>query len=72
RFVVDTVGRPLSKFGSTKELAVVLRDAIRGHQLVMERSGILHQDVSSSNILIVQEPHEHPHSQGFLHDFDES
>ncbi|KAL1949990.1 hypothetical protein VTO73DRAFT_8871 [Trametes versicolor] len=72
RFVVDTAGRPLSKFRSTKELAVVLRNAIKGHQLAMERGGVLHHDVSSSNILIVEEPHEHPHSQGFLHDFDES
>lgn len=38
----------------------------------MERGGVLHHDVSSSNILIVEEPHEHPLSQGFLHDFDNS
>lgn len=30
RFVVDTIGRPLSQFRSTEELVVVIRDAIQG------------------------------------------
>ncbi|OJT05826.1 hypothetical protein TRAPUB_3321 [Trametes pubescens] len=73
RFVVDTVGLPLSEFRSTKELVMAIRDAIRGHQLMMERGGVLHRDVSSGNILIVEEPQpEDPPSRGFLHDYDYS
>ena len=30
RFVVDTVGRPLSRFKSTRELVMAMRDAIKG------------------------------------------
>lgn len=30
RFVIDTVGRPLSEFRSTKELVMAIRDAIKG------------------------------------------
>ncbi|OJT05828.1 hypothetical protein TRAPUB_3323 [Trametes pubescens] len=72
RFVVDTVGLPLSEFRSTKELAMAIRDAIKDHRLMMERGGVLHRDVSSGNILIVEEPQERPSSKGILHDYDYS
>ncbi|OJT06267.1 hypothetical protein TRAPUB_2881 [Trametes pubescens] len=72
RFVVDTVGLPLSEFRNTKELAMAIRDAIKGHRLMMERGGVLHRDVSSGNILIVEEPQERPSSKGILHDYDYS
>lgn len=39
---------------------------------MMERGGVLHRDVSSGNILIVEEPQEHPTSKGFLSDYDYS
>lgn len=39
---------------------------------MLERGGVLHRDVSSSNILIFEEPQENPHSKGFLHDYDHS
>ncbi|KAI0350426.1 hypothetical protein OH77DRAFT_1413071 [Trametes cingulata] len=72
RFVVDTVGRPLSCFKSTKELVMAIRDAIKGHRLAMEYGGILHKDVSSGNILIVDRPQPQHRSAGILHDFDYS
>ncbi|KAI8976334.1 hypothetical protein BD414DRAFT_530958 [Trametes punicea] len=72
RFVVDTVGRPLSRFKSTKELVTAIRDAIKGHRLAMECAGILHRDVSSGNILIVDRPRPDRASVGILHDFDYS
>ncbi|KAH9856194.1 hypothetical protein C2E23DRAFT_722741 [Lenzites betulinus] len=76
RMVVDTVGRPLMEFKSTKELVMAMYDAIRAHQTLMERCGILHRDVSSSNILIVEhQPVERTESapcNGILHDFDYS
>ncbi|KAI0648622.1 hypothetical protein C8Q79DRAFT_904359 [Trametes meyenii] len=72
RFMVDTVGRPLSRFKSTRELVTAMRDAIRGHRLAMERGGILHRDVSSGNILIVDRPRRNHPCTGILHDFDYS
>lgn len=39
---------------------------------MMERGGVLHRDVSSGNILIVEEPQDHSHSKGFLGDYDYS
>lgn len=46
------------------------------HQTLMERCGILHRDVSSGNILIVEhQPDERTESapcNGILHDFDYS
>ncbi|KAI0824456.1 hypothetical protein BC628DRAFT_1322948 [Trametes gibbosa] len=73
RLVVDTVGRPLDQFGSTKELVMAIYDAIRGHRTLMERGGILHRDVSSGNILIVdKQPRERVPCKGILHDYDYS
>ncbi|KAI0324567.1 hypothetical protein GY45DRAFT_1288719 [Cubamyces sp. BRFM 1775] len=72
RFVVDTVGRPLSRFKSTKELVTAMRDAIIGHQSAMLRAGVLHRDVSSGNILIVDRPRRISPCTGVLHDFDYS
>ncbi|KAJ8496367.1 hypothetical protein ONZ51_g1130 [Trametes cubensis] len=71
RLVVDTVGRPLSRFRSTKELVTAIRDAIKGHRLALERGGILHRDISSGNILIVDKPRRNQ-SRGILHDLDYS
>ncbi|KAI0350428.1 hypothetical protein OH77DRAFT_1431046 [Trametes cingulata] len=71
RFVIDTVGRPLSQFKNTKELVTAIRDAIKGHQLALEYGGILHRDVSTGNILIVDRPRGH-RIKGVLHDYDYS
>ncbi|KAH9884221.1 hypothetical protein C8Q73DRAFT_796344 [Cubamyces lactineus] len=72
RIVVDTVGRPLSCFKSTRELVAAIRDAIKGHRLAMERAGLLHRDVSSGNILIVDRAPPGRDVAGILHDFDYS
>ncbi|KAI0761571.1 hypothetical protein BD413DRAFT_616947 [Trametes elegans] len=73
RFVIDTVGRPLSRFQRTKDLAMAIRDALEGHRLAWEYGGVLHKDVSSGNILIVvrRRPGRKP-SRGIIHDFDYS
>ncbi|KAI1792123.1 hypothetical protein LXA43DRAFT_1093940 [Ganoderma leucocontextum] len=72
RFVVDKVGRPLNRFRNTREMAIAIRDAIRGHRVAMSRGGILHRDVSVNNILIVDDPEDQAHFGGFIHDFDYS
>ncbi|KAI0692479.1 hypothetical protein C8T65DRAFT_833988 [Cerioporus squamosus] len=71
RFVVDTVGRPLTKFRRTREMVLAMRDAIRGHKLAWAHGKLLHRDVSVNNILIVDEPVDGGF-YGFLHDFDYS
>ncbi|KAI0769578.1 hypothetical protein BD413DRAFT_74849 [Trametes elegans] len=72
RFVVDVVGRPLSRFSSSKQVALAMRDALKGHRLAMEYGGILHRDISSGNILIVDRPGSDRKSKGVIHDFDYS
>ncbi|KAI0769593.1 hypothetical protein BD413DRAFT_477403 [Trametes elegans] len=72
RFIVDVVGRPLSKFRRSKELALAMRDALKGHSLAMRYGGILHRDISSGNILIVERAASGSSSKGVVHDFDYS
>ncbi|KAM5544064.1 hypothetical protein V8D89_002250 [Ganoderma adspersum] len=70
RLVLDTVGRPLNSFQTTRELAVAMRDAIKGHRAAMSGAGILHRDISIGNILIVDDMLTKTSRGGFLHDFD--
>ncbi|KAI0295313.1 hypothetical protein B0F90DRAFT_1201281 [Multifurca ochricompacta] len=52
RLVLETLGRPLNTFISTRQLCEVIRDAVTAHSAAYERAGILHRDVSSGNIMI--------------------
>ncbi|KAI0750224.1 hypothetical protein C8Q80DRAFT_1253760 [Daedaleopsis nitida] len=72
RFIVTDVGRPITKFKTTRELILAMRDAIIGHKQAYELAGILHRDVSVGNILIVDDPEPGHSYTGFLHDFDYS
>ncbi|RPD54999.1 hypothetical protein L226DRAFT_424930, partial [Lentinus tigrinus ALCF2SS1-7] len=72
RFVVDTIGRSITDFHSTRELVEAMLDAIRGHKLATEKVGVLHRDISVGNILIVDKADEGSLSRGFIHDFDYS
>ncbi|KAI1792140.1 hypothetical protein LXA43DRAFT_1008158 [Ganoderma leucocontextum] len=72
RFVVREVGRPVTQFRNTKELATAFRDAIIGHRTAMAKGGILHRDVSVGNVLIVDDPDLQDQFCGFIHDFDYS
>ncbi|KAI0788265.1 hypothetical protein C8Q74DRAFT_1195372, partial [Fomes fomentarius] len=71
RFVIDTVGRRLTRFRSTEELVRALHDALKGHKLAWEKGKLLHRDVSVGNILIVDKIDTRKY-RGFLHDFDYS
>ncbi|KAI0296764.1 hypothetical protein B0F90DRAFT_1939257 [Multifurca ochricompacta] len=55
RLVLETLGKPLSTFKSTRQLCEVIRDAIVAHSAAYERAQILHRDVSAGNILITEE-----------------
>ncbi|KAI0750140.1 hypothetical protein C8Q80DRAFT_674703 [Daedaleopsis nitida] len=72
RFVVDVVGRPITKARNTKQVVMALRDAIIGHRLAWEKGGVLHRDVSLGNILIIDANGGEHDFVGFLHDFDYS
>ncbi|KAI0262353.1 hypothetical protein BC834DRAFT_829028, partial [Gloeopeniophorella convolvens] len=52
RVVLETVGRSLSKFESTRELCRAVKDAIEAHSVAYSGAHILHRDISSNNILI--------------------
>ncbi|KAI6142706.1 hypothetical protein BKA82DRAFT_25818 [Pisolithus tinctorius] len=52
RLVLDFVGRRLTEFKSTKELAQAVLHAMTAHWLAFDKAGILHRDVSVNNILI--------------------
>ncbi|OBZ71047.1 hypothetical protein A0H81_09295 [Grifola frondosa] len=67
RLVMDTLGKPLDEFESTRELIEAIRDAIKGHRLAL-KAGILHRDVSLGNVMIALDQR----FKGFIHDFDYS
>ncbi|EMD37029.1 hypothetical protein CERSUDRAFT_84045 [Gelatoporia subvermispora B] len=69
RLVVSPVGRPIFEFRSTKEMVTTIRNAVAGHRKA-RRVGLLHRDVSSGNVLIVDE--EQKKGPGLLCDFDYS
>lgn len=50
--VVAPLGKPLQKFNDKLQLLEALRDAIKGHR-DLYNNGILHQDVSIWNVMIV-------------------
>jgi hypothetical protein len=52
RLVVSPAGRPLHAYTSDRELLEALRDAIAGHESLLEDGKILHRDVSENNIII--------------------
>ncbi|KAI0263436.1 hypothetical protein BC834DRAFT_938764 [Gloeopeniophorella convolvens] len=64
RLVLNTVGKPLSHFKSTRELCTVMRDAIVAHSDAYSKARVLHRDVSAGNILIDGDGH------GILIDWD--
>ena len=67
--VISPAGQGLLKFTSITELLTVLRDAIKGHQSLLEKGKILHRDISENNIIIT-EPEQADGFQGILIDMD--
>ncbi|KAA1467253.1 hypothetical protein DENSPDRAFT_847428 [Dentipellis sp. KUC8613] len=69
RLVLGTIGHPLKKFRSTKELVQVAHDALVAHSDAFSRAKILHRDISGGNVLIVRDGNT---SRGILIDWDMS
>ncbi|KAI0038785.1 hypothetical protein FA95DRAFT_1600021 [Auriscalpium vulgare] len=64
RMTFLTIGAPLQRFSSTKELCVAIYDALTAHSDAYTKAKILHRDVSAGNILIDEE------GRGLLIDWD--
>ncbi|KAL2891336.1 serine/threonine-protein kinase Sgk2 [Ceratocystis lukuohia] len=67
--VVSPSGRVISDFETPKEMLESLRDAIKAHQSLYSVGGILHRDISTNNIIIVDPEKEHGF-KGMLIDLD--
>ncbi|TCD63615.1 hypothetical protein EIP91_005166 [Steccherinum ochraceum] len=52
RTLLGTFGWPLSRFVDLRELVTALRDAIEGHRNLYFDCGVIHKDISITNILI--------------------
>ncbi|KAI1406102.1 FunK1 protein kinase [Hypoxylon fuscum] len=67
--ITSPVGTPLHTFQSRIELLQVFRDAIKCHRSLFYNANILHQDISSGNIIILDgQDKEQP--KGILIDLD--
>lgn len=67
--ITSPVGRPLYTFQSCLELLQVFRDAIKCHRSLYRDGGILHQDVSHGNVIIL-DGQEQGKPRGILIDLD--
>ncbi|KDQ51276.1 hypothetical protein JAAARDRAFT_81544 [Jaapia argillacea MUCL 33604] len=67
RAVLLSVGIPLHKFSSTRQLVECLLDAIIGHEN-MVKAGLIHRDVSVNNVLISANPAKENGAKGFMID----
>ncbi|KAI0039913.1 hypothetical protein FA95DRAFT_1550265 [Auriscalpium vulgare] len=52
RLVLDTIGKKLKEFQSTRQLCLVLRDALLAHNVAFTAAKVLHRDISAKNVLI--------------------
>ncbi|KAI0039914.1 hypothetical protein FA95DRAFT_1475412, partial [Auriscalpium vulgare] len=64
RLVLDTIGKKLKEFQSTRQLCSVLRDALLAHSVAFTAAKVLHRDISAGNVLIG------PDGVGVLIDWD--
>lgn len=67
--VISPAGRRLKTFRTRLELLTVLRDAVTAHRLLFQEARIIHQDISATNIIIVDDE-EDGESRGVLIDLD--
>ncbi|KZT18171.1 hypothetical protein NEOLEDRAFT_1246569 [Neolentinus lepideus HHB14362 ss-1] len=67
RCVLLSVGIPLSRFTSTRQLMKAIRDAIKGHRN-MNAKDVLHRDISVNNIMISADVKAEHGAHGFLID----
>ncbi|VDC07239.1 unnamed protein product [Peniophora sp. CBMAI 1063] len=52
RILFKDIGRPITRFESTKQLVRALSHAIEAHSVAYQKANVLHRDISAGNILI--------------------
>ncbi|KAF8122089.1 hypothetical protein EV363DRAFT_1090547, partial [Boletus edulis] len=52
RFFLNVCGKPLTSFTSARELVSTLRDALIAHGDAVEKSQVLHRDLSPGNVVV--------------------
>ncbi|KZT18563.1 hypothetical protein NEOLEDRAFT_149396 [Neolentinus lepideus HHB14362 ss-1] len=67
RVILLSIGIPIWRFKSTKILLESIRDAIIGHNNMCEQ-GVLHRDISTSNIMISADVKAEDGAKGFIID----
>ncbi|KAM6490106.1 hypothetical protein JOM56_014425 [Amanita muscaria] len=65
RLVLDDIGRPLDTFQRSSEMVKAIHAALKGHEGALKLK-ILHHDISSANILIMDKPTSKGHKDGGL------
>ncbi|EPQ50517.1 hypothetical protein GLOTRDRAFT_12818, partial [Gloeophyllum trabeum ATCC 11539] len=68
RCILDSVGIPLSRFSSTRQVLEAYYDSLLGHERMGEKK-ILHRDISVNNIMISAYP-DMEKCRGFLIDME--
>ncbi|KAJ1859765.1 hypothetical protein LPJ78_006013, partial [Coemansia sp. RSA 989] len=70
RIVTTPVGHSMKVLADENELVIVLAEAMRCHQALVNDCGILHRDISLGNILVVGTGPNHDELHGLLIDLD--
>ncbi|KAI0066746.1 hypothetical protein BV25DRAFT_1820814 [Artomyces pyxidatus] len=65
RLVLDTIGRAIETFDSTRQLCKGLCDALEAHWIAFSKAKVLHRDISTGNVLLTEDG-----SEGLLIDWD--
>jgi len=64
RLILTDYGIPIYKAGSRQVLLGALADCIKGHESLRQKAGLLHRDISISNLMVGMD------NRGFLIDLD--
>ncbi|KZT22979.1 hypothetical protein NEOLEDRAFT_1137056 [Neolentinus lepideus HHB14362 ss-1] len=71
RMVFEPFGVPITWFKTKKELIGAMRDVIRAHGDLTEKTGIIHRDISINNVMLIDASEEgNGHRKGLLIDLD--
>ncbi|KAI0701129.1 hypothetical protein C8T65DRAFT_656797, partial [Cerioporus squamosus] len=70
RLLIKEVCRPLTDFADFEELTMLVVDALNAHRSAWKKAGVLHRDVSVSNIMIYEDGRRETTRYAILCDWD--
>ncbi|KAH6915700.1 hypothetical protein BKA70DRAFT_1418629 [Coprinopsis sp. MPI-PUGE-AT-0042] len=70
RIWLEKYGNAIFEFTNPKQFLCAMRDAINGHRQLFQKVGILHRDISLTNVLLGRDGDDRPGWQGVLIDLD--